>query len=380
MLKTQQTPRAAYVHVPFCIHRCGYCDFTVITERDDLIEVYLRCLEQELATTLDHPQPVDTLFIGGGTPSYLSAEHLERLFALLLRWLPIEQTGEFSIECNPEQFTPDRMQVMQQAGINRISLGVQSLDEKYLQVLERSHTADDVESVIHQLIEFGLTNIAVDLIFAVPDQTVADWKRTLQRVVEFPIKHVSTYGLTWEKGTAYWTRRFKEQLRPVAEEEERSMYEFAMEFLPTRGFEQYELSNFAQPGFASRHNQVYWRGEQYWGFGPGAASYVDGIRATNHRSVTRWIKLVESDQSPVQDTEELIGEDRAREAVMLGLRQVAGIDLEAFRSRHGQDLSELAPGAWQMLLDEQLLEEGNGHVRLTQKGRFVADSVMSEFL
>jgi len=352
----------------------------VITDRDDLIDVYLNCLERELASTLKHPQPVDTLFVGGGTPSYLNAEQLERLLTLLTKWLPLEQSGEFSIECNPERFTSDRMQVMQQSGVNRISLGVQSLEAEHLQVLERSHTADDVESVINRLIGFGLKNVAVDLIFAVPNQTLGDWQHTLRRVVQFPIQHVSTYGLTWEKGTAYWTRRLKEQLLPVAEEEERSMYEFCMEFLPTHGFVQYELSNFARPGFASRHNQVYWRGEPYWGFGPGAASYIDGVRATNHRSVTQWIKLTESGQSPVQETEQLGDEDRAREAVMLGLRQVAGIDLNAFQQKFHRHLCELAPTSWKMLFDELLLEEVEGWVRLTHKGRFVADSVMSEFL
>lgn len=379
-MTTAQPPRAAYVHVPFCIHRCGYCDFTVITNRDDLIDVYLQCLERELRSTLQNPKPVETLFVGGGTPSYLNAQQLKRLLKLLREWLPLEQSGEFSIECNPEQFTSDRMEVMQQAGVNRISLGVQSLDEQHLRILERSHNAGDVESVVDRLLKFGLSNVAIDLIFAVPNQALADWKRTLQRVVEFPIKHVSTYGLTWEKGTAYWTRRMKEQLRPVGEEEERSMYEVAMEFLPDQGFEQYELSNFAKAGFASRHNQVYWRGEPYWGFGPGAASYIDGVRATNHRSVTQWIKLTESGQSPIQSTEKLNSEDHAREAVMLGLRQVVGISIEEFHQRYGHELRELAPAAWQMLLDEQLLEETGSHVRLTQKGRFVADSVMSEFL
>lgn len=373
-------PRAAYVHVPFCIHRCGYCDFTVIAGRDDLIDRYLAALERELALTLPGPVELDTLFIGGGTPSYLDASHLTRLFQILDRWLPRTVDAEFSIECNPDQFTDDRMSAMFAAGVNRISLGVQSFDARHLVTLERRHSTDAVESVVQRLRRHGFRNVSLDLIYAVPGQSSADWERTLTAAIDLAPEHISTYGLTYEKGTAFWSRRSRGVLQQVDDELERTMYALAMEFLPARGFPQYELSNFARPGWECRHNRVYWNQDPYYGFGPGAAGNVGTVRSTNHRSVTRWLAKIEGEDSGVQESEVLSPELRAREAVMLGLRQTAGIDLAEFRSRHGVTVCELAPDVYERFIGSGWLEEAENHLRLTLAGRFFADTVVAEFL
>lgn len=373
-------PTSAYLHVPFCLHKCGYCDFTVIAGRDDLTEIYLDSLERELERQLGTPRPMHTIFIGGGTPTYLAAPELERLLQLIGKWLPLQPSGEFSIECNPERFTTDRMEVLKNGGVNRISLGVQSFHPDHLRTLERSHSTETVTEVIHQLRERGFQNLSLDLIFGVPGQTLREWEETLNSAIMLAPSHISTYGLTYEKGTSFWTRRARETLQPVTEDLEREMYALAMSLLPRQGFQQYELSNFAQPGTACRHNRVYWQGTPYYGFGPGAAALVRGVRSLNHRSVTTWIKRIQQGASPVQEEEQLDGEMRAREAVMLGLRQIEGIRLSEYAARFETTLRQLEPQAYETFLKQGWLEETSTHIRLTPEGRFVADTVMSAFL
>jgi oxygen-independent coproporphyrinogen-3 oxidase len=371
-------PRAAYVHVPFCRHRCGYCDFTLVAGRDDLIDGYLAAIEREL-TRLETPRPVETRYLGGGTPTHLPAAALRRLLATVARWLPLDPGGEYSVEANPAGLDEARLDVLVEAGVNRVSLGVQSFDARQLATLERDHSPHDVVEVVTRL-RPRIPNISFDLIFAVPGQSLADWRNTLTAAVALSPPHLSTYGLTWERGTSFWSRRARGTWTPVDEETERAMYECALDELVAAGYEQYELSNFARPGSACRHNHVYWRGDSYYGFGPGAASYVNGVRTTNHRSVTTWLRRTLAGESAVQEQEHLTGEQRAREAVMLGLRQRAGIDLDEFRQRHGCTPAELEPRAWRQHLEDGLLEVVHGRVRLTRAGCFLADRVVADFL
>lgn len=371
-------PRAAYVHVPFCAHRCGYCDFTLVAKREDLVEGYLEALAIELKS-LQEPREVDTLFLGGGTPTHLTADELGKLLDLLGRWFRLSANGEFSCEANPAGFSREKMQRLADAGVNRVSLGMQSFDAEILRTLERDHDAKQIERVVADL-QGTCGNIGVDLIFGVPGQTLELWRETLRRAIDLGVQHVSTYGLTFEKGTAFWTRRSKGTLVQVADELEREMYAAAMDELPAAGFEQYELSNFGRPGFRCRHNQVYWGGESYYGFGPGAARYIAGRRESNHRSVTTWIQRVRAGQSAIGMSEELEPEERARELLVLGLRRAAGVQREEFQRQTGFDLDSLVGEQLQAFAREGLVEEQDGWVRLTQEGRFVADAVVVECL
>ncbi|MCA9080027.1 MAG: radical SAM family heme chaperone HemW [Planctomycetaceae bacterium] len=371
---------AAYVHVPFCVHRCGYCDFTVVAGRDDLIGPFLDALELELQTQLGEPAPVSTIFIGGGTPTYLAPHELRRLLAMLAAWLTLEPLGEFSVEANPAGLDPERMEVLREFGVNRISLGVQSFHQPTLQVLERDHTPDLVGLVCDNLRHHGFDNLALDLIYGVPGQSMANWEETVQLALELRPEHLSTYGLTFEKGTTYWGRLLRGELNRIDEELERSMYGHVMDILPRVGLDQYELSNFAVAGRECRHNQVYWRSEPYYGFGPGAAGFDGTTRRMNHRSVHTWLKRIRAGESPVTETEQLDRELAAREAVMLGLRQVRGIDLAEFRYRYHYDVRSLSAAAYDRFITSGWLQERSGLLQLTKEGRFVADTVMSEFL
>lgn len=371
-------PRSAYIHVPFCAHRCGYCDFTLVAGRDDLIESYLEALAIDLAT-LNSPHDVNTLFFGGGTPTHLPSEQLRRLLSLALRWFRPAADAEFCVEANPAGLDDDKIVVLAEAGVNRVSLGVQSFESRVLELLERDHDRATVVDAVERL-RPRIGNIGFDLIFGVPGQSIALWKQTLHDAINLGPTHISTYGLTFEKGTSFQARLRKGTLARCDEEIEREMYAIAMDELSAAGFEQYELSNFARPGFRSRHNEVYWKGFPFFGFGPGAARYINGRREVNHRSVTTWINGVLRGRSPIGESEQLGSEESARELIMLGLRRCAGIDLAEFVSRTGFDLRELGREALARHARLGLLEEAEGHLRLTRDGRFLADTVISDFL
>ena len=371
-------PRACYIHVPFCSHRCGYCDFTLIARRGDLVEDYLRAMEIELGA-LDGTPEIDTLFFGGGTPTYLSANQLDRLFSLLLSKFRLAPGYEWSIEANPTGLTDDKLAVLRAAGVNRVSLGVQTFDSELLKLLERDHDGEIAIDTVRRLKE-SFSNVSVDLIFGIPGQTLAHWLDTIDRATRLGVQHISTYGLTFEAGTAFWSRRLKGQLSQLPDDLERAMYEAVMDRLPAAGYPQYEISNFAHPGCECRHNQVYWRSEPFYGFGPGAAAYVDGVRRTNHRSVTTWLKRTLAGEPAVGESEELDRKGSAREAVMLGFRPCVGICRTAFRERYGVELESLAGEAFPRFIAEGLLELAGDLVRLTRNGRCMADRVIVEFM
>jgi oxygen-independent coproporphyrinogen-3 oxidase len=371
-------PRSAYIHVPFCVHRCGYCDFTLVAGRDDLIAAYLEALAIELAR-LDRPREVDTLFFGGGTPTHLPASQLEQLMSLTRRWFSPAAGAEICVEANPAGLDEAKIAVLEEAGVNRVSLGVQSFDSAVLELLERDHRGAEIAAVVER-VRPKIPNVGLDLIFGVPGQTVELWQSTLETALALAPTHLSTYGLTFEKGTSFMSRLDKGLLHRCDEECERQMYALAMDELPRAGFEQYELSNFARPGFRSRHNEVYWTGRPFFGFGPGAARYAAGRRELNHRSVTTWINRVLAGQSPIAEAEELSPEGRARELIMLNLRRCEGFSLADFREQTGFDFHQLAGDALPRHLRQGLLEECDERVRLTREGRFLADTVFAEYV
>lgn len=371
-------PRSAYIHVPFCGHRCGYCDFTLVARRDDLIEPYLEALERDLHA-LGAARPVDTLFFGGGTPTRLAAPQLTKLAQIVRRAFPLRPRAEFSVEANPSGLEDARIEALAEAGVNRVSLGVQSFDDQTLKFLERDHRAAEVERVVERL-HSRFSSVAVDLIFGVPGQTLEGWRKTLRRALALGPHHVSTYGLTFEKGTTFWSRRNKRQIASAPEELEREMYAAAMDELDAAGIRQYELSNFARPGHECRHNQVYWSRGSHFGHGPGAVRMIAGVREMNHRSVTTWIRRVLAGESPLADSETLSPEAAAREAVVLGLRRAVGIHRAELRERFGRDLDALCGEAIARHRRLGLLEDTGEAIRLTREGRFVADSVMVDFV
>ena len=370
--------RSVYVHVPFCVQRCGYCDFTLVAGRDDLIDPYLQALEIEIERCPEAGD-VDTLFLGGGTPTHLSVAELQRLLKIVLSRFPLAEDAEFSVEANPADLTTDKVAALADAGTNRISLGVQSFDDGLLQVLERDHRAGDVVERV-ELLQQRIRNVSLDLIFGVPGQSVAQWEQSLEAAVALQPSHLSTYGLTFEKGTSFWTRRHKGDLQPVPEETEREMYAFAMDRLESSGFAQYEISSFARPGFACRHNQVYWSGLPFLGFGPGAAGFDGQRRIMNHRSVTTWMNRTLAGESAIGEVEELSRNDRARELLVLAIRRTQGLTRTWFESMAGIPLDGLCSATISALCRSGLLRDDGETIALTREGRFLADTVASRLL
>jgi oxygen-independent coproporphyrinogen-3 oxidase len=371
-------PRSAYIHVPFCLHRCGYCDFAVIAGRDDLIEPFLAALAKELSW-LESPRPVETLYVGGGTPSHLPAAQLARLCELLVAWHPPLPDCEWTVEANPETLTVDRLAVLAEHGVNRVSLGVQSFQDPKLTALDRRHDRAAALAAVERVHAAGM-QASVDLIFAAPGETLADWRRDLADAVALEPGHISTYGLTFESGTAFTVARTRGKLCELDEELQRTMYAVAIDSLSAAGFTHYEVSNFAQPSRHSRHNEVYWAGSEYYAAGPGAARYVGGVRETNIRSTLGYLARMDAGESPVADREELPPEARARERLVLGLRRLRGVDKHAFADDSGYEVDALAGLAIQKFAAAGLLDDSPANVRLTREGLYLSDGIWPELL
>jgi oxygen-independent coproporphyrinogen-3 oxidase len=377
-LSTIVNPQSAYVHVPFCVHRCGYCNFTLVARRDDLIPRYLEAVEREL-TTIGESRSIDTLFFGGGTPTHLPAAALERLCRSVLRQFPLQTGYEWSVEANPADLDPERIAVLREHGVTRVSLGVQSFSAEKLSLLERDHRRDDIVRAV-ELLRPWVNSLAIDLIFGTPGETLDGWRDDLRAALALQPDHVSTYGLTFERGTTFWSRKLRGELRPADEDVERAMYETAIETLTAASFEHYEVSNFARAGHRCRHNERYWDGCEYYAIGPGAARYVDGRREINHRSTTTYIERVLAGQSPIADHETLSAEDLAREAFVFGMRRLQGIDVGVFNARYDVDVRQLFARELSKYAQLGMIVVDNNNVRLTRAGLFVSDAIWPDFL
>jgi oxygen-independent coproporphyrinogen III oxidase len=371
-------PRSAYIHVPFCRHRCGYCNFTLVAGRDDLIEPFLSALDKELSW-LGEAREVDTLYLGGGTPTYLRGENSERLLATVLRWHPLADGGEFNVEANPADVDAGAIAILAKHGVTRISLGAQSFQAAKLQLLERDHGPDDTVRAVELARSRGL-DVSLDLIFGAPGETLSDWRDDLKSALGLSPDHISTYGLTFEKGTMFWNRLQHGELARIDEEVERDMYGAAIDQLSTAGFEHYEVSNFARPRKRCRHNEVYWAGGEYYAAGPGAARHVAGLRETNHRSVTKWLDCVLAGRQAVAERECLPPEEKARELLVFGLRRMEGVDREWFAARSGFRLDDLVESPLREFIAAGLLADNGSRVKLTREGLFVSDSIWPELL
>ena len=374
------TTSAAYIHIPFCRHRCGYCNFSVITQRDDLIDDVLHAIDVELAV-LDRPL-LNTLFVGGGTPTHLDCHQLERLLKnLTVRFhFPADRRDfEWTMEANPEDITENKLELLAEYGVNRLSLGVQSFHPKKLSILERSHTAEQAADVIHKTSKY-IPNISLDLIFGAPGELLDWFQEDLTTALSLPIKHLSTYALTYEKGTSFWSRRLHGRLQSMDEELEVDLYHAARDLTAKAGMTHYEISSFAHPESMCRHNLQYWQGQGWYAAGPGATRFVNGSRTTNHRSTTTYLKKIRHQDGPIAEREDLSPREYAKELMAFGVRMLAGVDLEQINNRTGLDMDHLFRDQIQKLLHSGMIVKTLGGYRLSEHGLLYADSVAAKFL
>jgi oxygen-independent coproporphyrinogen-3 oxidase len=370
--------RHAYVHVPFCRHRCRYCDFTLVAGRDDLIDSYHAAVALELERVA-RPLELDTLYLGGGTPSHLGPNGLERLFELLHERLRPAVAAEVTVEANPLDVTPTWVASLGRCGVTRVSLGGQSLEGDTLRALDRDHRPEDVRRAVCLLREAGCT-VSLDLMTAAPHQSLASVERDLDAVVSLGCQHVSVYCLTWEKGTGLEAARLRGELSPVDEALEATMFETAIDRLAAAGFRHYEVSNFARPGAECRHNEAYWDCRPWEAFGPGAARFDGRTRVTNHRSTTTWIRRVLAGHDATGDIDAMTAEQAARERIVLGLRRTSGIDRLHFCAATGIALDALAGPAIGRWVVAGLASDDGRQVRLTRSGLLVSDRLWAEVL
>jgi len=343
-----------------------------------MIDLYLEALSVELAQ-LGRPAEVATLFVGGGTPTYLDCRQLERLLTTLKRWLAPTPDCEITIEGNPGTLNADKIAVLADHRVTRVSLGAQSFHPHLLRVLERDHAPQDVYRAVEQ-IKSRIPQVCLDLIFGVPGQSLGEWETDLDKALSLSPDHLSTYGLTYEKGTRLWKQKQGGEIRPVDEDSELAMYAHGIDRLSGAGFEHYEISNFARPGKRSRHNQVYWANHAYFGFGMGAARYIDGRRELNTRDLRGYIRKILAGEPATIQSEQLPAEERARETIAVQLRRSDGINREDFCRQTGMELDSLVGPVLARHIGLGLVETDAVNVRLTRQGKFVADTVVQQYL
>ena len=374
----QDSPVSLYVHVPFCRHRCGYCNFSLVAGRDYLIERFLKALETEIGW-LEKSWTIDTLFLGGGTPSHLEEQDFVRLFAAIESRFSFSADAEVTAECNPSDISAEKVELFARYGINRISLGVQSFDSGKLQRLERDHDARRVATAV-DLIRASIDNLSMDLIFATPEETMELWQHDLESALKLCPDHLSTYELTYEKGTQFWNRMNRSELVRADEDLCAAMYEWTIERLASARLQQYEVSSFATADRRCRHNLQYWNRQPWFAFGPGAARFIDGIRQTNHGSTMQYLKRTEDGQMPVADVCQLSPQDAAAEGLAIALRQIDGISKSGFEKQYGCSIDSVLGPVKETLVGHSLAEENDDRFRLTQQGLMVCDRIAVEII
>jgi oxygen-independent coproporphyrinogen-3 oxidase len=382
-MKLHDVPLALYVHIPFCERKCAYCDFNAYSGMANLAEPLVASLHREIeraADTAHSGRLVTSVFFGGGTPTFLTGAQLSGLLDALRRAFQVADDAEITSEANPTSADSERFARMHDAGFNRLSIGVQAFDDALLQCTDRQHTAQEAEDALHTARRAGFTNLSLDLMFGLPTQTRDDWQKTLERALDIGTEHLSTYALTLEPGTRFERLHAGGKLPLPDEDDELWMYEHAMARLTAAGFDHYEVSNFARPGYQSRHNRVYWHNEEYLGFGPGAVSYVDGRRWKKEKQPSRYIAKVRSGDDLCVESDTLTPEQTFGETLMLGLRLREGVTLSRLRTRFHRDPLEKWHEIVEKLIRQGLLEQEGDTLRLSKTGLLFANNVFVEFL
>ena len=373
----QKKPTSAYVHIPFCTQICYYCDFSKVFIKNQPVDSYLEHLLQEFHSY--DIQKLRTLYIGGGTPTALSASQLEVLLDGLTKNLDLSMLEELTIEANPGDLDADKIAVLQNSAVNRVSLGVQTFDDKMLKKIGRSHTEKDIYENIDRLKLAGFDNISIDLIYALPGQTMDQVRDNVAKAISLDIPHMSLYSLILENHTVFMNRMRRGKLPLPKEELEAEMFEYIIAELEKAGFEHYEISNFSKLGFESRHNLMYWDNAEYYGIGAGASGYVDSVRYKNHGPIRHYLKAVEEGSARINE-EHLSQREQMEEEMFLGLRKKSGVSMARFEEKFERSFQELYGEIVEDLIQQGLMQLDGDRVRMTKRGLFLGDTVAERFI
>jgi len=389
-----------YIHIPFCDIKCGYCDFYTVTRRNPQIPSYLNALTKEIeiysTDSFVKMLRFETIFLGGGTPSLLSAEQILSLLESIQTRLEFAKNPEVTLETNPNTVDLQKLEALLTSGVTRLSLGVQSFHPEELKFLDRDHGDKESVTTVQNARKAGFENISLDLIFGLPNQKLQFWEKNLERAVGLNPDHISAYNLTYEEGTPLTTRLRRKEIKILSDETQKQMLLTTIDFLRANGFEQYEISNFAKPGFESKHNRKYWNGSPYLGLGVSSHSFLNDRRFWNVRNMKSYISALTNGTLPIEGEEKLDLNQRALEKVYLGLRQRQGIDFKSFEAEIGISFferysvplakffgfefrsEEITSGSRK--LSGKFLEIENGFLRLTNEGIVLSDSICAEFV
>lgn len=375
-------PGSVYIHIPFCSHKCHYCDFTAYVVGGQPVDDYLEALELEMARTVEEipPETVETIFIGGGTPTVLTPDGMERLLKAIRLYFPVwSDQMEFTVEANPGTTEPEKLAVMKEGGVNRLSFGAQTFRPDLLADIGRVHTVEDIQRSVEQAREAGIHNVSLDLMFGLPRQRVADLEEALSQGLALSPDHFSVYGLKVEEGTVFHHRLLRGKLPLPSEEDELEMYLLTRRRLEEAGYQQYEVSNFSRPGRESRHNATYWLNEPYYGLGAGAHGYAEGIRHENVRGVGEYIRL-SGIRRPIADTHRVAVGEAMENHFILGLRLREGVSRHRFTNLYGRPPEAVFGPVLESLRSRGLIRIEEDRYRLTEQGLLFGNDVFASFL
>ncbi|WP_379966125.1 radical SAM family heme chaperone HemW [Ectobacillus sp. sgz5001026] len=375
--------RAAYIHIPFCQHICHYCDFNKVLLANQPVDQYLDYLEKEMQQVLQRTpfEELDTIFVGGGTPTALSMHQTEKLLSMIESNLkPFGSNYEYTFEANPGDLPKEKLQLLLEGGVNRLSFGIQTFDDGLLKKIGRSHTKRDAIEAIEDAKKVGFTNISGDLIYALPDQTIQDVKEALHIAMLLELQHMSAYSLIVEPKTVFYNLMKRGNLHLPSEDHEANMYEYIMQEMEKNQYHQYEISNFAKSGYESRHNITYWNNESYYGFGAGAHSYVSGQRIQNAGPLKQYFTLIDKTGYPHHEVHDVTKQEKMEEEMFLGLRKTEGVSKSVFKQKFHVTMHEKFNKQIQMNKQRGYIEETEDTVRLTKLGTLLGNEVFQSFL
>lgn len=371
-----------YIHIPFCIKKCKYCDFNSFKLNVDEKRKYLNSLkrEMELYKVNLEDKSIDSVFVGGGTPSILNEEEIKILFQNIKNNFRIKDSAEITMECNPGTLTLNKLKTMKACGVNRLSIGLQAVQNNHLEYIGRVHTYEEFEKNYYQAKEVGFENINIDLMYALPNQSKEDWMESLEKVVKLNPTHISAYSLILEENTELFNMYQKHEFKLLDEDTDIEMYEYTINYLKSNGYNQYEISNYAQKGFECKHNILYWKCENYVGLGVSASGFLNERRYNNLCELDKYEEIIHSGKKPIEWEEKLSIKDEIEENIFLGLRMNEGIKFKDFYEKYNLDFEEDYKIEIDKLKKMELIETNDEGMRLTQKGREISNSVFVEFM
>ncbi|NMS89937.1 oxygen-independent coproporphyrinogen III oxidase [Clostridioides difficile] len=386
-----------YIHIPFCVKKCKYCDFNSYKMDIDSKRRYIEDLkiEMELYSNklskdnkykkkedyhLNSNDTITSIFVGGGTPSILTSNEIREIFTSVREMFNVDENAEITIECNPGTLTLEKLKTMKDIGINRLSIGLQAVQEQHLNFIGRIHTYEEFEKNYKDALSVGFKNINIDLMYSLPNQTLCDWKETLQKVSNLNPTHISAYSLILEEGTELYNMYESNKFELIDENVDIEMYEYTINYLKSKGYNQYEISNYSKEGYNCEHNILYWECEHYIGLGAGASGYINKNRYSNLESLDEYHLSLAKREKPIQESEVLSEKDMIEEKIFMGLRMNKGIKFKDFKKNFGLDFREKYSKQIEMLLDRKLINQSFEGIQLTQKGREISNSIFIEFM